>query len=50
MNKPRPARSLADLSAGVLADATVRPPTEAPNDREMEALRAACKQAGLLVR
>ena len=36
--------------AGVLDDATVRPPTEAPNDAEMEALRAAVAQAGLLAR
>jgi 4-hydroxy-tetrahydrodipicolinate synthase len=33
--------------AGVLDNATVRPPTEAPNEREMEALRAAVRQAGL---
>ena len=36
--------------AGVLADATVRPPTEAPNRAEMDALKAATLQAGLLVR
>lgn len=36
--------------AGVLADATVRPPTEAPNRAEMDALKAATAQAGLLVR
>jgi 4-hydroxy-tetrahydrodipicolinate synthase len=36
--------------AGVLADATVRPPTEAPNEKEMAALRAAVQQAGLLQR
>lgn len=36
--------------AGVLEHATVRPPTEAPNERELAALRAAVKQAGLLVR
>jgi len=36
--------------AGVLADPTVRPPTERPTEREMEALRAATRQAGLLVR
>ena len=33
--------------AGVLDNATVRPPTEAPNAREMDALRAAVEQAGL---
>ncbi|BEP51627.1 MULTISPECIES: dihydrodipicolinate synthase family protein [Variovorax] len=33
--------------AGVLDNATVRPPTEAPNAREMDALRAAVAQAGL---
>lgn len=36
--------------AGVLADPTVRPPTEAPNRAEMDALRAATLQAGLLAR
>jgi len=36
--------------AGVLDDATVRPPTEAPDAREMAALRAAVEQAGLLRR
>ncbi len=36
--------------AGVIDDATVRPPTEAPNAKEVEALRAAVKQAGLLKR
>lgn len=36
--------------AGVLADATVRPPTQAPDRREMDALKAATSQAGLLVR
>lgn len=36
--------------AGVIDDATVRPPTEAPNEKEMEALRAAVAQAGLLKR
>lgn len=36
--------------AGVLADATVRPPTEAPDRREMDALKAATLQAGLLAR
>lgn len=36
--------------AGVLESATVRPPTEAPNDAEMAALRAAVAQAGLLKR
>jgi len=36
--------------AGVLERATVRPPTEAPNPQEMDALRAACRQAGLLRR
>ena len=36
--------------AGVLDSATVRPPTEAPNDAEMAALRAAVAQAGLLKR
>jgi len=36
--------------AGVLEAPTVRPPTEAPNAKEMDALRAAVKQAGLLKR
>lgn len=36
--------------AGVLDSPRVRPPTEAPNDAEMQALRAAVAQAGLLVR
>ena len=36
--------------AGVIGDATVRPPTEAPSDRELAALRAAVRQAGLLQR
>jgi 4-hydroxy-tetrahydrodipicolinate synthase len=36
--------------AGVIDDPTVRPPTEAPSDREMEQLRAAVAQAGLLRR
>jgi 4-hydroxy-tetrahydrodipicolinate synthase len=36
--------------AGVLADPTVRPPTEAPNAKEVAALRAAVQQAGLLKR
>ena len=36
--------------AGVLAHGTVRPPTEAPDAREMEVLRAAVAQAGLLAR
>ena len=36
--------------AGVLDSPTVRPPTEAPNDAEMAALRAAVAQAGLLKR
>ena len=36
--------------AGVLDAPTVRPPTEAPNAKEMDALRAAVKQAGLLKR
>lgn len=36
--------------AGVIDDATVRPPTEAPNDAEMQVLRAAVAQAGLLRR
>jgi 4-hydroxy-tetrahydrodipicolinate synthase len=34
--------------AGVLRQGTVRPPTEPPNAREMDALRAAVAQAGLL--
>ena len=33
---------------GVIDDATVRPPTEAPNAQELQALRAAVAQAGLL--
>jgi 4-hydroxy-tetrahydrodipicolinate synthase len=36
--------------AGILADATVRPPTERPNREELDALKAATRQAGLLVR
>jgi 4-hydroxy-tetrahydrodipicolinate synthase len=36
--------------AGVLDSPTVRPPTEAPNEAEMAALRAAVAQAGLLKR
>ena len=36
--------------AGVLADATVRPPTEHPSRAEMDALEAATRQAGLLAR
>ena len=36
--------------AGVLEAATVRPPTAAPDAHEMEVLRAAVRQAGLLVR
>lgn len=36
--------------AGVLADPTVRPPTEQPSEKEVAALRAAVAQAGLLVR
>ena len=36
--------------AGVIDDATVRPPTEAPNEKEMAALRAAVANAGLLKR
>jgi 4-hydroxy-tetrahydrodipicolinate synthase len=36
--------------AGVIDSPTVRPPTEAPNDKEMQALRAALDQAGLLKR
>ena len=36
--------------AGVLEQGTVRPPTEAPDAREMDALRAAVAQAGLLAR
>ena len=36
--------------AGVIDNHTVRPPTEAPNDQEMAALRAAVAQAGLLKR
>ena len=36
--------------AGVLESATVRPPTEAPNDAEMKALREALAQADLLAR
>ena len=36
--------------AGVIADATVRPPTEAPDEKETAALRAAVAQAGLLKR
>jgi 4-hydroxy-tetrahydrodipicolinate synthase len=36
--------------AGVIDDATVRPPTEAPNEAEMKALRTAVQQAGLLKR
>lgn len=36
--------------AGILADATVRPPTERPNREELDALKTATRQAGLLVR
>jgi 4-hydroxy-tetrahydrodipicolinate synthase len=36
--------------AGVIDSPTVRPPTEAPNDKEMQALRAALDKAGLLKR
>jgi 4-hydroxy-tetrahydrodipicolinate synthase len=36
--------------AGVLESATVRPPTEAPNDADMQALRTALTGAGLLAR
>lgn len=36
--------------AGVIDDASVRPPTEAPGDAEMQVLRAAVAQAGLLRR
>lgn len=36
--------------AGVLEDATVRPPTEAPGDADMTALRAALSNANLLAR
>jgi 4-hydroxy-tetrahydrodipicolinate synthase len=36
--------------AGVLDSPRVRPPTEAPSEAEMQALRAAVAQAGLLVR
>lgn len=36
--------------AGVIDNPTVRPPTEAPSDKEMQALRAALEQAGLLRR
>jgi 4-hydroxy-tetrahydrodipicolinate synthase len=36
--------------AGVLDNHTVRPPTEAPTPKEMDVLRAAVAQAGLLVR
>lgn len=36
--------------AGVIDSPTVRPPTEAPNDREMQALRDALANAGLLKR
>jgi 4-hydroxy-tetrahydrodipicolinate synthase len=34
--------------AGVLANGHVRPPTEQPDARELDALRAAVAQAGLL--
>ena len=36
--------------AGVIDNPTMRPPTEAPSDAEMQALRAALAQAGLLKR
>ncbi|VGO07913.1 4-hydroxy-tetrahydrodipicolinate synthase [plant metagenome] len=36
--------------AGVIDDATVRPPTHGPSEEETSALRAAVKQAGLLQR
>jgi 4-hydroxy-tetrahydrodipicolinate synthase len=36
--------------AGVLDDPSVRPPTEEPTGKEVQALRAAVQQAGLLKR
>ncbi len=36
--------------AGVIDSPTVRPPTEAPNDKELQALRSALDKAGLLKR
>lgn len=36
--------------AGVIDNPTMRPPTEAPSEREMQQLRAAVEQAGLLRR
>jgi 4-hydroxy-tetrahydrodipicolinate synthase len=36
--------------AGVIADPTVRPPTEAPTAADNEALRAGLRKAGLLAR
>jgi len=36
--------------AGVIDDPTMRPPTEAPDAEEIEALRAALRNAGLLKR
>jgi len=36
--------------AGVIKDPTARPPTEAPSEAEMQALRAALDNAGLLQR
>ena len=36
--------------AGVIESPTVRPPTEAPNDKELQALRSALDKAGLLKR
>jgi 4-hydroxy-tetrahydrodipicolinate synthase len=36
--------------AGMIDSPVVRPPTEAPNEKEMQALRAALDKAGLLQR
>ena len=36
--------------AGVIVNPTMRPPTEAPSEAEMQALRAALAHAGLLKR
>jgi 4-hydroxy-tetrahydrodipicolinate synthase len=36
--------------AGIFRDGTVRPPTHAPGPRELEIIRSALQQAGLLKR
>jgi 4-hydroxy-tetrahydrodipicolinate synthase len=36
--------------AGILRDGTVRPPTQTPNAKELDTIRRALQQAGLLKR